>query len=367
GALDAAADALRAHPAAPATAPEPLAVHHLSHAMLHGVRGGYDDGYAAARLALDAARQVPGPHGQGLLARSYALQATNLGLSGRLTEAREAGDHALAPAEAYGDPTLLGTVLSTLRENARRHGRLREAVESGERALDLADRSGNPTAASFERLNLAELHLLLEEFDDATARAEASVALAEGDGAWCLPYALATLALVRLRTGDTSAAADLLDRAAPAADHLGDRQARYEVSAARAELALRTGHPEAALRALADCPDDAPALTAWAQLRAGRPEAALELATAEAARAERTGERLAEVEAHLAHAAALSHLASPQAATHALTRATDLAQSLPYPAGLRRATEVRALLNAPSVNQAPAAFEQRGPGRSPET
>ncbi|MFJ9176675.1 ATP-binding protein [Streptomyces sp. NPDC102360] len=344
GALDAAADALRAHPAAPATAPEPLAVHHLSHAMLHSVRGGYDDGHAAARRALDAARRVPGVRGQGLLARSYALQATNLGLSGRLTEAREAGDRALAPAEAYGDPTLLGTVLSTLRENARRHGRLREAVESGERALDLADRSGNPTAASFERLNLAELHLLLEEFEEATALAEASVTLAEGDGAWCLPYALATLALVRLRTGDTSAAAELLDRAAPAADHLGDRQARSEVGAARAELSLLTGHPEAALRTLSACPDEAPTLTAWAELGAGRPEAALELATAEATRAARTGERLAEVEAHLAHAAALSHLSSPTAATHALTRAMTLAQSLPYPAGLRRAREVHTLL-----------------------
>ncbi|MFJ8956149.1 ATP-binding protein [Streptomyces sp. NPDC102381] len=362
GALDAAADALRAHPAAPETAPEPLAVHHLSHAMLHGVRGGYDDGHAAARRALDAARQVPGPHGQGLLARSYALQATNLGLSGRLTEAREAGDLALAPAEAYGDPTLLGTVLSTLRENARRHGRLREAVASGERALDLADRSGNPTAASFERLNLAELHLLLEEFDEATALAEASVALAEGDGAWCLPYALATLALVRLRTGDTSAAAELLDRAAPAADHLGDRQARYEVGTARAELALRTGHPEAALCALADCPDAAPSLTAWAQLHAGRPRLALELATAEATRAAQTGERLAEVEAHLAHAASLSHLSAPDQAEHSLTRATHLAHSLPYPAGLRRAAEVRTLLTAASTphGSSPAA----GPGNS---
>ncbi|MGP3772924.1 ATP-binding protein [Streptomyces sp. SDT5-1] len=345
GAHAAAADALHAHPPGPDTAPEPVAAHHLSRAVLHGIRGGYDAGYAAARSALDAAHRVAGIRGQGLLARSYSLQATNLGLSGRLAEAREAGDRALAPAETYGDPTLLGTVLSTRRENARRHGRLREAVESGERALALADRSGNPTAAAFERLNLAELRLLLEEFDAADALAEASVALAESDGAWCLPYALASLARVRLRTGDTEAAARLLDRAAPAAEHRGDRQARYEVGTARAELALRTGHPEAALRALAGFPGDAPVLTAWARLRAGRPEAALGLARSEAARAERTGERLAEVEAHLAHAAALAVLPSPEAARRALTRATDLARSLPYPAGLRGAAEVRALLS----------------------
>ncbi|WP_306318473.1 MULTISPECIES: AAA family ATPase [unclassified Streptomyces] len=337
GALDAAAEALHAHPPTPDTAPEPVAAHHLSRAVLDGVRGHYDDGHAAARSALEAARRVPGPHGQGLLARSYALQATNLGLSGRLTEAREAGDLALAPAEAYGDPTLLGTVLSTLRENARRHGRLREAVASGERALDLADRSGNPTAASFERLNLAELHLLLDEFDEATSLAEVSVTLAEGDGAWCLPYALATLARVRLRTGDIPAATRLLDRATPAADHLGDRQARFEVSTARAELSLRTGHPEAALLALTPYQQDAPVLTAWSQLLSGNPRLALRTATTEAARAARTGERLTETEAHLARAAALSHLSSPEESTEALTHATTLATSLPYPSALHRA------------------------------
>ncbi|MGY0485751.1 ATP-binding protein [Streptomyces sp. WG-D5] len=327
GALDAAAQALRAHPVTPGTAAEPAAAHHVSRAVLDGVRGSYDDGYAAARRALDAARRVPGVRGQGLLARSHALQATNLGLAGRLAEAREAGDRALAPAEAYGDPTLLGTVLSTLRENARRHGRLREAVRIGERALDLADRSGNPTAASFERLNLAELHLLLDEFSDATTLAEASVTLAEGDGAWCLPYALTTLARVRLRTGDLPEATRLLDRAGPAADHLGDRQARYEVATARAELALRTGRPEAALRV---CPDEAPTLKSWAQLRCGDAASALATATREEARAARTGERLAEAEAGLARAAALAHLRDP-GAEQALTRAETLAETLRRP------------------------------------
>ncbi|MHB9752986.1 AAA family ATPase [Streptomyces sp. BYX5S] len=327
GALDAAAQALRAHPVTPATAAEPAAAHHVARAVLDGVRGSYDDGYAAARRALDAARRVPGVRGQGLLARSHALQATNLGLAGRLAEAREAGDRALAPAEAYGDPTLLGTVLSTLRENARRHGRLREAVRIGERALDLADRSGNPTAASFERLNLAELHLLLDEFSEATTLAEASVTLAEGDGAWCLPYALTTLARVRLRTGDLPEATRLLDRAGPAADHLGDRQARYEVATARAELALRTGRPEAALRV---CPDEAPTLKSWAQLRCGDAASALATATREEARAARTGERLAEAEAGLARAAALAHLRDP-GAEQALTRAETLAETLRRP------------------------------------
>ncbi|RPK38641.1 hypothetical protein EES39_28320 [Streptomyces sp. ADI92-24] len=40
-----------------------------------------------------------------------------------------------------------------------------------------------------------------------------AVAIAEPDDAWCLPYSLATPALVRIRTGAPSNAAALLDRA----------------------------------------------------------------------------------------------------------------------------------------------------------
>ena len=45
--------------------------------------------------------------------------------------------------------------------------------------------------------------------------------------------------------------------------------------------------------------DAAPVLVAWAELLSGRAEAALRLARAEADRAERTGERLKEVEARI--------------------------------------------------------------------
>ncbi|NGO77808.1 AAA family ATPase [Streptomyces sp. YC504] len=335
---------LRDHPVTADTAPEPAACHFLALAVIRCVQGRYTDGAEAARQALAAAGKVPGAPGQGLAAKAFAMQAVNLGLNGRFDEAREAGDQALAPAEAYGDPTLLGSVLSTLRENARRAGRLQEAVETGTRALGLAERSGDPTAAAFEQANLAELHLLLEEPEPARALAEQAVAGAEAYDAWCLPYALVTLALVRLRLDAPARAAALLDRAATVATTLGDRQAEHEVRTARAELALRAHRPADALSALDGHTDDAPVSAAWAELLVGRPESALTLARAEVSRAERTGERLAEVEARIALGASLHRAARPGEGAGELARAESLAGVLPYPAGVRRVAWAREIL-----------------------
>ncbi len=340
---------LREHPVTADTAPEPAAGHFLALSVICRVQGRYEEGHVAARRAMAAAARVPGTPGQGLLARSYGLQAANLGLSGRLDEARRAADLALAPAEAYGDPTLLGSVLSTLRENARRGGQLREAVAIGRRALDLAERSGAPTAAAFERSNLAELHLLLEEFDEARTLAEAAVTGAEQDDVWCLPYTLAALATLRMRTGRPSEAGVLLDRAESSVAGLVDRQAGHEIRTARAELALRTGRPHEVLRVVEGRADDAPVLVAWAEILTGSAGPARDLAYAEAVRAGRTGERIAEAEAGLALAVALSRLPDGEAASGAaqesLARAEELARALPYPAGLRHAVTARRLMD----------------------
>ncbi|OIJ68484.1 LuxR family transcriptional regulator [Streptomyces mangrovisoli] len=332
-------DVLRAHPASQSTAPGPAARHHLALSLVRGVRGRYDEGYTSGLAALRTARLVPGTTGMALQARSFVVQARNLALAGRFQEAREAADQALGPAEASGDPTMIVPVLSTLRENARRGGRLHEAVSLGERALTLAERSGDPTSAAFERANLAELRLLLEEPETAATLAEAAVRGAEQDDAWCFPYALATLAQVRLHTGAVEEAARLLDRAGAAATAPRDRQAGQEVRAGRAELALRAGRPDEALAALSGAEDDLPVLAAWAELLSGRAEASQRRARAEATRAGRAGELLAEVEAGVVLGAALFRLGKTAEARNALTGAADLAASLPYPAGLSRAAE----------------------------
>ncbi|WP_328892518.1 ATP-binding protein [Streptomyces sp. NBC_00236] len=336
---------LRQHPVTEETAPEPTAGHFLTLSVVLSTQGHYDDGCAAAERALTAADEVPGHSSHGLRARAFVLLASNLGLAGHFDLARAAGDRALAPAEAYGDPTLLGSVLSMLRENARRAGRLREAIDRGERALGLAERSGGPAAAAFERANLAELRLLLEEPEQARALAEAAVAGAEQAEAWCLPYALAALARARWAMKEAAAAEALLDRAESVATTLGDRRASHAVRTARAELALHMGRPEAVLRILDRFGDEAPVPAAWGELLSGRAESARQLALAEVSRAERTGEHLAEVEARVALGAALSMLAEEAAGAEELARAESLAERLPYPAGTSRAAWARALLH----------------------
>ncbi|MEU9317307.1 AAA family ATPase [Streptomyces sp. NPDC048295] len=344
GAPAAGRQVLRDHPVTADTAPEAASVHRLALSVVCAFEGRYDDGHAAARQALPAAHRVPGGRGQGLLARSYALQATNLGLAGRFEQAREAGDLALEPAETYGDPTLLGTVLSMLRENARRAGRLREAVGFGERALDLAEQSGDPTATAFEQANLAELWLLLNESDTASVLATASVTGAEADGSWCLPYALAAQARAHLHVGDLPSAAATLDLAARAAAGLEDRQAAYEVRTARAELALHTDRPGHALYALGGYATDAPVLAAWAHLLDGRAESAYAIARKEADRATVAGERLAEVEARVVLGVGLCRLDRAEEGAAELAGAGSLAAALPYPAGALRVEQAQMLL-----------------------
>ncbi|MCX4668864.1 hypothetical protein OG453_19675 [Streptomyces sp. NBC_01381] len=194
----------------------------------------------AGRLEPAAGQRRPDRQAEhaALLARSLAQQAACHGLLGRNVEAIAPAERALAPAEESGDPALLATVLSVLRENARRSGRHRKALEHGRRALTLAEQAGRPTATAFERANLAELHLLLGEADEAEQLAGAAVGLAEPFGGTVLAFALTALARVRAAT-DPDSARSLLDRAERCAHEGGHRQAVDEVRAACAELAER--------------------------------------------------------------------------------------------------------------------------------
>ncbi|MEV0093217.1 AAA family ATPase [Streptomyces sp. NPDC050738] len=335
---------LRDHPATADTAPETVAVHHLALSKLCTLEGRHDDGYTAAHRVLPAAQAVPGATGKGLLARAHAMRSINLVMAGRFEQGRAAAELALEPAEACGDPKLLGTVLSTLRENARRAGKLAEAVRFGERAADLAERSGDPAALAFEQANLAELHLLLEESQPAAVLADAAVKGVEEEGSWCLSYALAAQARVRLRTGALAEAATVLNRAERVAGALKDRQAAHEVRSARVELALLTGRPDKALAVLEGHGDDDPTLLAWARLLSGRPESALILARAETDRATRSGERLAETEARMALGACLTRLSRTAEGEAELAHAAHLAATLPYPAWTGRLARARKAL-----------------------
>ena len=343
-----AVEVLQRHPAEPRTSPEQAAAHHLAWATLLGRLGRHDDGVAAVDRALLVVDQVPDPAREGLLARAYALRATSLGKSGRIREAGEAADLALPRALAYGDPTLLGNILSSQRENARRAGRLREAVEIGRRALDLVAQSGDPVSAAFERANLAEIQLLLGEVDGARTLAKEAVSAAEGEAEWILPYALAVLGRVLGAAGRSAEAMALLDRATTSARRLADRQALHEAVTAVAELALRDGRPADAWAILRDDPEPAPVLGAWCALGLGDPGRALELAGAEADRARSAGERLVEVDAQIVQALALHRVGEAARAAETLGRATASAESLPYPAGTASAADAARVLGTPA-------------------
>lgn len=254
---------LRAHPPGPDAGAEVRAAHHMARSIVVFHGGDYEAGLTAARAAQGAIEADaswvgsggrigegvgrrpgrgaagPGPHAAqaaALLARALSQQAVCNGLLGRFGAALGPAEQALAPAEAAGDPALLASVLSVLRENARRAGRPRQALEYGRRALSLAERAGRPTATAFERANLAELHLILGETAEADRIARAGVELAEPFGGTVLAFALTALA--RVRSGaEPEAAAALLDRAERCARAGGHRQAVDEVGAARAELA----------------------------------------------------------------------------------------------------------------------------------
>ncbi|GAB3097954.1 ATP-binding protein [Isoptericola nanjingensis] len=332
---------LEGHPVEARTSPEQAAAHHLAWATLLSRLGRHDEGVVAVDRALLAVDHVPPSSRDGLLARAYALRATNLGKSGRIREAGEAADTALPHAQAYGDPTLLGNILSSQRENARRAGRLDESVAIGRRALDLVAQSGDPVSAAFERANLAELHLLLGDVDRARDLAEEAVRGAEDEAGWLVPYALAVLGRVRTAEGRPGDAGALLERAVAAATLLADRQALHEASTALAELALREQRPLDALRALDGAWEPVPVLAARCALRTGEPARALELSAAEAMRAHGTGERLAEVDAQVVQAAALRRLGDTVRADAVLAAAAALAEALPYPAGAAAAADAR--------------------------
>ncbi|WP_405646240.1 hypothetical protein [Streptomyces sp. NBC_00019] len=295
------------------------------------------------RVALHAARRALEPE---LTARTPSSYLVGEGALLRLApetvwiDADEAETLAERALRTGTTAHLAAALEAFLREHARRSGRLREAAAIGRRALELADGCGDPEAAAFERANLAEVHLLLGEFEAAAELAADAVAEAQAHSGWCLPYALAALARVQLRGGPRPALPDpreLLTRAAHCVSRRPDHQADYEVRTAQAGLALRDVRPDRALALLETVSGTGvPVIAAWAHLTAGDPARAARLAAEEAVRAAGSGEAVTECEARTAQATALAVLGRTDEAGRCAARVRELATALPYPTVLRR-------------------------------
>ncbi|WP_225802975.1 BTAD domain-containing putative transcriptional regulator [Streptomyces sp. NK15101] len=345
GRQDEARRALDARRPGPTTPPDAVAAHRLASSIIDFVEGRHTGAVKSAAASAAAAADLPGRAGARALARALAQQAVSLGLTERLREAQAAAEEALPHAVAAGDASVEALVLSILRENARRTGRLTDAVSYGERAAALADRVGSPEASSFERTNLAELHLLLGRDAEAERLAVAAEQTARTRAPRTLPYALTALARTRM-TWNPPMARALLSRAEGCAEQSGEQQAFDEVRLATAELALRTGRPEEALSFLgtgATAPRAA-CLRGWALVRTGRHSEAVTLLEREAARADRTGQHLLAVETTTVLALALGLSGLKERASALLADARYRAESLPYPAGLARVRTAEAEL-----------------------
>ncbi|MFJ5287907.1 hypothetical protein [Streptomyces sp. NPDC088348] len=246
---------LRRHAPEARTPPLARAAHHMAAARVLSYTGDYAQGLASAREAercADQAAPQPAEAGTGtggggeavaLRVRALAQQAVCSGLLGDVTHAGVVAERARELAEESGDTALLAHVLSVSRENARRTGRPREALRHGARALALAEQGGRPTATSFERANLAELHLMLGEQEEAGRLARAAVAVAEPFGGTALAFALAALASVRAQAADGQGPAALLDRAERCARDGGHLQALEKVHAVRAACGIPAADP----------------------------------------------------------------------------------------------------------------------------
>ncbi|MFE2373218.1 hypothetical protein [Streptomyces sp. NPDC059398] len=244
---------LRTHAPEDRTPPLARAAHHMATARVLAYTGDYAEGLVSAREAERCADQAaPRPTGAdaggsgeavALRVRALAQQAVCSGLLGDMVHAGVVAERARVLAEESGDTALLAHVLSVSRENARRTGRPREALRHGARALALAEQGGRPTATSFERANLAELHLMLGEREEAGRLARAAVSVAEPFGGTALAFALAALASVRAETADGEGPAALLDRAERCARDGGHLQALEKVHAVRAACGIPAAGP----------------------------------------------------------------------------------------------------------------------------
>ncbi|MGW6391985.1 hypothetical protein ACWFR1_16085 [Streptomyces sp. NPDC055103] len=237
-------------PPGPGTPAAVASAHHLARAVLCFVAGRYEEGVVAARAAEDAAQAVKGPERRGLLARALAARATSLGLAGRV----RAGGSGGGPGDSARGGVRRSAVAGLGALGAARDGAPGGAAAGGDHDGPPGARArgalGRSDATVFERANLAELHLLVEEVAEARQLAETAVRGAESYSVWCAPYALVALARVRMRQAEPGGS-ELLDPAERTAVAQGDHQAEYEVRSARAELAVREGRPEEALRLLA--------------------------------------------------------------------------------------------------------------------
>lgn len=212
-----------------------------------------------------------------------AFRAIALAYLGRLREAREERERALAVARALGDEEALGWSLSAS-QYALLAGETEGVLEQAYQAWELAERSGSPASQVVALGALARAHSLRAEWAQAAVACERGLALtrARGTAVTYEGYLLALLAEARLGSADVDAACSTARRAIALSQRRGERLQELlgQLALARALLAAGgAATPDAAAAAL-DRASDLVAETGAASM-----EPFLRVARAELARA----------------------------------------------------------------------------------
>ncbi|MFI5892623.1 LuxR C-terminal-related transcriptional regulator [Actinoplanes sp. NPDC051513] len=163
------------------------------------------------------------------------------------------------------------------------------AIAEAEAAREEAVRAGDAFVADSAEAFIGLVHVLADDYPEATARLEAAVAgpLARGDRG-VATLALCWLALATARTGDLRRAGELAERAVDTAAPLRDFHWTGSARCVLAEIRVLQGRPAEAVAALepidrlVDGAGDLPFITGWERTKAmlaladGRPAEAVE-------------------------------------------------------------------------------------------
>jgi predicted ATPase/DNA-binding SARP family transcriptional activator len=208
---------------------------HLEYRM-----GRYDDARAHATGALSAANARQDQHGARMQAltvlASCALQ------QGRLLEARRCYKQALALTPPHTKAHNSAAMLDNLALVEKRLGHYEESLRLSTEALAQHRFIGDLAGVALCLNNLANNHLLTQDYEQAQVYLLESLAICDSEGlASVRTFVLSSLTEVAMKTGDDMAAERHAARAATAADVTGNRPVAGWVALQQARLAIRRG------------------------------------------------------------------------------------------------------------------------------
>jgi predicted ATPase/DNA-binding SARP family transcriptional activator len=208
---------------------------HLEYRM-----GRYEQARAHATAALSAANPRQDHHGARM--QSLTVLASCALQQGRLLEARRCYKQALALASPQTRAHNTAATLDNLALVEKRLGHYEESLRLSTESLAQHRLIGDLAGVALCLNNLANMHLLTQDYDQAQAHLLEALAICDSEG---LPstrtYVLSSLTEVAMKTGDQAASERYAARAVDAADSTGNRPVACWMSLQLVRMAVRRG------------------------------------------------------------------------------------------------------------------------------